>query len=173
MTQNGANVTSIQKVFPLLSLQCLHSISFGQAVLWQPEALLKTKQKKQKKRECKKKFNQWLTQRLKGNVSAWITKQTKERVGGRENVSMQCLNIIPLSRAASISFVKSASLPASEVFNWTNHFKKKKNLQETQCVLRHNQAHGHNEMFSFTKLNRPYTHRYVYAPFTGQKFSSL
>lgn len=133
----------------------------------------KQNKKKQKKRECKKKFNQWLTQRLKGNVSAWITKQTKERVGGRENVSMQCLNIIPLSRAASISFVKSASLPASEVFNWTNHFKKKKNLQETQCVLRHNQAHGHNEMFSFTKLNRPYTHRYVYAPFTGQKFSSL
>lgn len=34
------------KVSPLLYLQCLHSISSGQVVLWQPEALLEKKEAK-------------------------------------------------------------------------------------------------------------------------------
>lgn len=77
---------------------------------------------------------------MKGDVSARIAKKNKqgserEERGGEktENVSAPRLSGIPLCRAASISFVKSASFPASQT-QTSRRSTERRRKTEAECV---------------------------------------
>lgn len=61
--------------------------------------------------------------------------EREERRGGKkENVSAARLSGIPLCRAASISFVKSASFPASQTKRSRRSTDRRRETEEAQCV---------------------------------------